>query len=61
MQEGSVSGRLEFFGDKIVGHVIADYLFKNRPSSESEGLLTEYMSYLSGRQVMARACKDIAA
>lgn len=43
--------RLEFLGDSVLGLLMAEYLFKNRPST-SEGDL----SYLRSRLVEASAC-----
>ncbi len=51
--------RLEFLGDRILGLIIADILYKKFPN-ESEGDLTRRMHHLVNEDTLAKIARDIA-
>jgi ribonuclease-3 len=48
--------RLEFFGDAVLGFLVSQYLYENRPELR-EGELTELRSILVRRRTLARAMR----
>jgi ribonuclease-3 len=50
--------RLEFLGDRVLGLVVADLLWR-RFDSEPEGLLTRRLTQLVRRETLARVAEDI--
>ncbi len=48
--------RLEFFGDAVLGFLVSQYLYENRPELR-EGELTELRSVLVRRRTLARAMR----
>lgn len=51
--------RLEFLGDAVIGLVVADWLYRNRPD-EDEGGLSRLRSALVSRRGLAGAARDAA-
>ena len=51
--------RLEFLGDRILGLIIADILYK-KFQNESEGDLTRRMHHLVNEDTLAKIARDIA-
>jgi ribonuclease III len=62
LTHGSATGityeRLEFLGDRVLGLVIADWLYADFPK-ESEGVLNRRMSDLVRRETCASVARDI--
>ena len=48
--------RLEFFGDSVLGFVIAEYLYKNYPNDD-EGALSRKRSYLVRKESLYKIAK----
>jgi ribonuclease-3 len=55
----SSNERLEYLGDAILDSVVAEYLYKNFPSSE-EGDLTKFRSVLVNQRFLAERSKEIS-
>lgn len=51
-------GRLEYLGDAVIHHVIADYLF-NRYSNQDEGFLTKLRTKLEKAETLSNLSKKI--